>query len=92
MTKRKSLDPRMLAQFTGSTHFYRHGLVREVLYTEGVEYVSGFAGHLSQGLPLPRSLGATTWCFEEHQEAGRFRLRGSRRVLGLSKGERSPAE
>ncbi len=30
---------RMLAQFTGSTHFYRHGLVREVLYTEGMEYV-----------------------------------------------------
>jgi hypothetical protein len=30
---------RMLAQFTGSTHFYRHGLVSEVLYTEGVEYV-----------------------------------------------------
>ena len=39
MSKRKTLDPRMLAQFTGSTHFYRHALVREVLYTEGMEYV-----------------------------------------------------
>ena len=44
MSQRKSLDPRMLAQFTGSTHFYRHGLVREVLYTEGVEYVAETAG------------------------------------------------
>ena len=44
MSKRKTLDPRMLAQFTGSTHFYRHGLVREVLYTEGVEYVAETAG------------------------------------------------
>jgi hypothetical protein len=34
----------MLAQFTGSTNFYRHGLVREVLYTEGVEYVGEAAG------------------------------------------------
>ena len=44
MSQRKTLDPRMLAQFTGSTHFYRHGLVREVLYTEGVEYVAETAG------------------------------------------------
>ena len=44
MSKRKTLDPRMLAQFTGSTHCYRHGLVREVLYTEGVEYVAETAG------------------------------------------------
>jgi len=29
----------MIAQFTGSQNFYRHGLVRQVLYTEGVEYV-----------------------------------------------------
>ena len=39
MSKRSALDPLMLAQFTGSQNFYRHGLVREVLYTEGVEYV-----------------------------------------------------
>jgi hypothetical protein len=44
MSQRKTLDPQMLAQFTGSTHFYRHGLVREVLYTEGVEYVAETAG------------------------------------------------
>ena len=44
MSKRPALDPIMLAQFTGSQNFYRHGLVREVLYTEGVEYVAETAG------------------------------------------------
>ena len=44
MSKRPALDPLRLAQFTGSQNFYRHGLVREVLYTEGVEYVVDAAG------------------------------------------------
>ena len=44
MSKRPALDPLMLAQFTGSQNFYRHGLVREVLYTEGVQYVADTAG------------------------------------------------
>ena len=44
MSKRPALDPMMLAQFTGSVNFYRHGLVREVLYTEGVEYVAETVG------------------------------------------------
>ena len=44
MSKRPALDPIMLAQFTGSQNFYRHGLVREVLYTEGVQYVADAAG------------------------------------------------
>jgi hypothetical protein len=44
MSKRSPLDANTLAQFTGSQHFYRHGLVREVLYTEGVEYVVENAG------------------------------------------------
>lgn len=44
MSKRPALDPMTLAQFTGSVNFYRHGLVREVLYTEGVEYVAEAAG------------------------------------------------
>ena len=44
MSKRPTLDPLMLAQFTGSQNFYRHSLVREVLYTEGVEYVAETAG------------------------------------------------
>jgi hypothetical protein len=44
MSKRPALDPFMLAQFTGSQNFYRHWLVREVLYTEGVQYVADAAG------------------------------------------------
>ena len=44
MSKRPALDRLMLAQFTDSQNFYRHGLVREVLYTEGVEYVGDNAG------------------------------------------------
>ena len=44
MSKQSPLDANTLAQFTGSQNFYRHGLVREVLYTEGVEYVADAAG------------------------------------------------
>ena len=29
-----------LAQFTGTEHWYRHPLVRKVLYTDGVRYVA----------------------------------------------------
>ena len=44
MSKLSPLDANTLAQFTGSQHFYKHGPVREVLYTEGVEYVADNAG------------------------------------------------
>ena len=44
MSRRSPLDANTLAQFTGSQNFYRHSLVREVLYTEGVEYVAETAG------------------------------------------------
>ena len=47
MSKRPALDPVMLTQFTGSQNFYRHSLVREVLYTEGVVYVVDNAGSRS---------------------------------------------
>jgi hypothetical protein len=42
MTQR--LDPNILAQFTGTEHWYRHGLVRSVAYTDGVKYVADTAG------------------------------------------------
>jgi hypothetical protein len=29
-----------LSQFTGSEHWYRHGLVRDVLFTDGAKYVA----------------------------------------------------
>jgi hypothetical protein len=44
MSKQSPLDANTLAQFTGSQHFYRHSLVREVLYTEGAQYVADTAG------------------------------------------------
>ena len=43
MTKRK-LTTAELAQFTGSEQWYRHGLVRKVLYTDGAQYVAETAG------------------------------------------------
>jgi hypothetical protein len=33
-----------LRQFTGSEQWFRHGLVRKVLYTEGAQYVAERAG------------------------------------------------
>lgn len=43
-TQTKQLDPRKLAQFTGTEHWYRHGLVRTVAFTDGVKYVADQAG------------------------------------------------
>ena len=33
-----------LAHFTGTEQWYRHGMVRNILYTEGVKYVAEEAG------------------------------------------------
>ncbi len=44
MTESKALILTELAQFTGSEHWYRHGLVRNVLYTDGARYVADTAG------------------------------------------------
>jgi hypothetical protein len=40
----KKLDPAILAQFTGSEHWYRHGLVRDILFTDGAKYVADAGG------------------------------------------------
>ena len=40
----KTLNKSDLAQFTGSEQWYRHGLVRKVLYTDGARYVAETAG------------------------------------------------
>ena len=34
----------MLAQFTGSERFYRHAMVHNVIYAEGVKYVADTVG------------------------------------------------
>ncbi len=39
-----SLTKQELRQFTGSETWYRHGLVRSVLYTEGAKYLAEKGG------------------------------------------------
>ncbi len=34
----------VLVQFTGTSNWYRHGLVRDVLYTDGARFVAEHAG------------------------------------------------
>jgi hypothetical protein len=38
------IDPTALRGFTGSTEWYRHGLVRTITYTEGAKYVADAGG------------------------------------------------
>ena len=40
----KTLTKSDLSQFTGSEHWYRHSIVRKVLYTDGVQYVAETGG------------------------------------------------
>jgi hypothetical protein len=44
MSDTTSLNLADLAQFTGSEHWYRHGMVRSVLFTDGAKYVADIAG------------------------------------------------
>jgi hypothetical protein len=44
MSQPSLLDPNTLAQFMGSERFFRHALVREVIFTVGVKYVADAAG------------------------------------------------
>ena len=44
MTKEKSLDPHIMGQFTGSEHWYRHGLVPSITFTDGAKYIADTAG------------------------------------------------
>ena len=40
----KTFDPTMLRQFTGTEFWYRHWFVRQLLFTDGAEYVADSAG------------------------------------------------
>lgn len=40
----KTLDATELAQFTGTENWYRHGINRKVLFTDGAKYVADQAG------------------------------------------------
>ncbi len=44
MTDTKTLTKDDLIQFTGSEHWYRHAMARDVLYTDGVKYVAETGG------------------------------------------------
>jgi hypothetical protein len=42
--KENSLDPEIMRQFHGSEHWYRHGLIRTIVFTDGAKYVGDAAG------------------------------------------------
>jgi hypothetical protein len=44
MTATTSLTEAALRQFTGSEHWYRHALVRDILFTDGAKYLADEAG------------------------------------------------
>jgi hypothetical protein len=44
MTQERTLTKTALRQFTGTERWYRHPLVRAVLYTEGAQYVAETGG------------------------------------------------
>lgn len=44
MTENAKLTKDELHQFTGTEHWYRHGLVRDVLFTDGAKHVADKGG------------------------------------------------
>jgi hypothetical protein len=44
MSAAKTLSTGDLRQFTGSEQWYRHGIVRDVLFTDGAKYVADAGG------------------------------------------------
>ena len=44
MTTTKTLTKADLAQFTGSEYWYRHALVRNVLFTDGAKFIADHGG------------------------------------------------
>src|SRR5580700_9308906 len=44
MTATPKLDKAELSRFTGTEHWYRHALNRDVLYTDGAKYVADVGG------------------------------------------------
>jgi hypothetical protein len=44
MKRKKSLDPDIMSQFTGSEHWYRFGIVPDITCTDGAKYVADTAG------------------------------------------------
>ena len=69
MTTTPKLTSHDLKQFTGTKHWYRHGLNRKVLYTDGAKYVADTGGaywlideiELWQDLPTIRAEPFQVW-------------------------------
>ena len=47
MTKTAKLSQEDLRQFTGTENWYRHGINRDVLFTDGAKYVAAWP-HLAE--------------------------------------------
>ena len=66
----KTLTEADLRQFTGSEHWYQHGLVKRVVFTDGAKHVAdaggalygGFSGFLGQGrMEMLEPVGGDVW-------------------------------
>ncbi len=76
MKNSKTLDPAVLAHFTGSEHFYRHSLARQIIYTDGAKYVAETAGAywlldeiaLSQGRPTIKGEEFQVWKLKRNDD------------------------
>jgi hypothetical protein len=72
----KSLTQEDLRQFTGTEHWYRHPLVRKILYTDGAQYVAVQGGAhwlldeiaLSQGVYEIASEDFQVWTLSVKQD------------------------
>ena len=95
----EKLSPAVLAQFTGSEHWYRHGLVRGILFTDGAKYVADQGGALLAASMRSRSRSASRKAVaaEEFQvwkltvnpdRSAQARLRGRQRPHRLREGNR----
>ena len=49
----KTLTKEDLGQFTGTEQWYRHGLARNVLYTEGAQHVAESGGAYCSSMKSP---------------------------------------
>jgi hypothetical protein len=80
MTDTKTLTKDDLIQFTGSEHWYRYAMVRDILYTDGVKYVTETAGAYRDSRPASTSQDdACATCSEDlFTECVSCRARGRR--------------
>jgi hypothetical protein len=66
----KTLKADDLAQFSGTEHWYRHGLARSVLYTDGAKYVAETGGaywlldEIAFSQSVPAIKGETFQCWK----------------------------